>query len=40
VSKAMFPATYESSLFVGLFAIVAGLASGSFCGRALKVWRS
>jgi hypothetical protein len=40
VSAAMFPATYESVAFIGLFAIFAGLASGSFCGRALKVWRT
>lgn len=40
VSEAVFPEIYAGTAFISLFTLAAGLASGSFCGRAIRVWRA
>ncbi len=40
VAQAIAPEVYASATFTRAFIAIAGLASGSFCGRALCTWRA
>lgn len=40
VTEAVAPEVYAGSTFKLAFILVAGLAAGSFCGRAISTWRS